>query len=261
MAGHGAEEKSPALKEIEMFYMSQQTADCMRDNPSEFLVALAAWVRAQIWDEFDELKTVVERLSRGASGTSLSPGNPNGFITTKLARVPFHSRAMELLIRWTELNAFTAMSWNSERFMSSIGLRCHPDGPVLNYLDRFAQVHKCLAPYRKSLAVEAASTGYPIVRPLSLHYPDDSFVFDIRSQFMLGRDFLIAPVLDKGARTVRVYLPTGNWTHLWTGRRHISAVGDWTDVAAPLGEPGVFFRTGAMPGDLLVLSLMEAGVI
>jgi len=93
-----------------------------------------------------------------------------------------------------------------------------------------------------------------------LHYPDDSLVYDLRYQFMLGSDFLIAPVLDKGAESVRVYLPAGKWIHLWTGREYLSAVGEFADIPAPLGQPGVFYRTGAKSGELLVLELKVAGV-
>ena len=60
-----------------------------------------------------------------------------------------------------------------------------------------------------------------------LHFPDDPHTYDLRYQFMLGPDFMIAPVLDRGADQVRVYLPAGEWTHLWTGAKFGGASGTW----------------------------------
>ena len=44
---------------------------------------------------------------------------------------------------------------------------------MLAQMARFAKVYKGLAPYRKALVAEAAARGYPVVRHLFLHYPDD----------------------------------------------------------------------------------------
>ena len=216
----------------------------------------------QSWDENDGIKAaVVGLLSSGVSGFSLSHSDTGGFIAAKLAGVPLIARSRELLMRWMELSAFTAVFRTDEGLIPSISAQVDCDEETTTHLARFARVYKCLASYRRSLAEEAASKGYPIARPMFLHYPDDSLVYDLRHQFMLGSDFLIAPVLDKGAESVRVYLPAGKWTHLWTGREYLSAVGEFADIPAPLGQPGVLYRTGATSGELLVLELMVARVI
>jgi alpha-glucosidase len=51
---------------------------------------------------------------------------------------------------------------------------------------------------------------------------------------------MVAPVIEEGATSRRVYLPTGvAWTHLWSGTDY----GDgWAEVPAPVGLPPVFFR-------------------
>ena len=76
-----------------------------------------------------------------------------------------------------------------------------------------------------------------MVRHLFLHFPHDPTVYGLRYQFTLGSEFLIAPVLDKGATEVRVYLPAGEWIHVWTGQNYAFAKGSWVQVTAPLGEP------------------------
>ena len=63
---------------------------------------------------------------------------------------------------------------------------------------------------------------------------------------MLGDGLLIAPVLDKGARTRTVYLPRhpGGWYEFHSGR--VYAGGEIVTVDAPLGRIPVFAQGGAM---------------
>ena len=41
---------------------------------------------------------------------------------------------------------------------------------------------------------------------------------------------------------LRLWLPEGDWVHLWSGERF---TGGWVEVPAPLGEPPVFFRSAS----------------
>lgn len=64
-----------------------------------------------------------------------------------------------------------------------------------------------MAPYRQHLMREAAARGLPLVRPMFANYGHDSISWTLRYQFMLGDDFLIAPVLNpsnKSDRNLRV---------------------------------------------------------
>lgn len=58
------------------------------------------------------------------------------------------------------------------------------------------------------LVRHAAVTGEPVLRPLAYHHPGYG---DTTDQFLLGEDILVAPVLEKGARTRTVALPPGRW--------------------------------------------------
>ncbi len=60
------------------------------------------------------------------------------------------------------------------------------------------------------LAREAAKTGEPIVRPLCWEWPGAGYE-DVRDQFMLGADILVAPVVERGARSRQVLIPPGQW--------------------------------------------------
>jgi alpha-D-xyloside xylohydrolase len=82
------------------------------------------------------------------------------------------------------------------------------------------------------------------MRPLLVEFPDDETSWDIDDQFMFGPDLLVAPVLEQGARSRRVYLPSGaQWTDAWTG----ATVPSGTEVTAeaPLDQVPLFLRDGA----------------
>jgi alpha-glucosidase len=62
-----------------------------------------------------------------------------------------------------------------------------------------------------SLAKEAVATGAPIIRPLWWIAPTDDTALTTATQFLLGNDLLVAPVLVRGARRRDIYLPAGTW--------------------------------------------------
>lgn len=82
---------------------------------------------------------------------------------------------------------------------------------------KYAELRYQLMPYTYSLAWEARENGMPLMRALWLHYPNDEYAHDIGDQYLWGRDLLIAPVYEKGARFRQVYLPEGQWYDWWTG--------------------------------------------
>ncbi len=64
--------------------------------------------------------------------------------------------------------------------------------------------------YILELAVQAAETGEPIMKPLEFAYPGQGFA-EIIDQFLLGDRLLVAPVLEKGATARKVVIPEGRW--------------------------------------------------
>src|SRR5262245_62479901 len=72
---------------------------------------------------------------------------------------------------------------------------------------KYAELRYQLMPYTYTLAWEARQTGLPLMRALWLHYPDDAQARGNGTEYLWGRDLLIAPVFRKGATTRDVYLP------------------------------------------------------
>ena len=57
---------------------------------------------------------------------------------------------------------------------------------------------------------QAAISGEPIIRNMEYNFPDCGFL-NIKDQFMLGENILVAPVLKKGQYKRKLVLPEGEW--------------------------------------------------
>ena len=66
------------------------------------------------------------------------------------------------------------------------------------------------APRFMELAKESARTGEPMMRALEYVFPGMGYA-DIKDEFMMGDNLLVAPVVEKGASRRRVILPPGAW--------------------------------------------------
>ena len=82
----------------------------------------------------------------------------------------------------------------------------------------YANLHCAFAPYVLKLAAETAKTGEPILRSMEYEFPEQG-LGDCFTQFMLGPEWLVAPVITPDSR-VTVRLPKGDWTDD-LGARHV----------------------------------------
>lgn len=145
-----------------------------------------------------------------------------------------------LYVRWAQ---FGLVSSNS---------RCHGTTPrepwefgetALDIFREYARLRYRLLPYLYTYAEIAARTGLPEVRPLVLEHQSDPRTHRLDTQYLLGRDLLVAPVFE--AETTRdVYLPDGEWRDFWTGDRY--AGGRTVHVDAPLETMPLFVRGGSV---------------
>ncbi len=93
----------------------------------------------------------------------------------------------------------------------------------------YSMLHDALTPYIAECAKEANETGMPLVRHLVLHYANDTKVYSMKDQYMLGKAFLVAPMLptapdENGSRDI--YLPEGKWLDMLTGETYeVSSAG------------------------------------
>lgn len=101
-----------------------------------------------------------------------------------------------------------------------------------------------MLPYLYTAMRESHETGLPIMRALWLHYPNDATAVARGDEFLWGNDILVAPVVEKGATSRRVYLPSGTWYDYWTEERVVG--GREIDRAVDLATTPVYVRAGAV---------------
>jgi sulfoquinovosidase len=209
------------------------------------------WLGDQLvdWDEHDGIKSAVTGLlSSGLSGYALEHTDIGGYTAIDHPLLKYH-RSKELLMRWTELGAFTVVFRTHEGNRPEVNHQIYSDNETLRHFSRFAKIYAAWKPYRMELVEEAAETGLPVVRHPFIHYPEDLEVHGLEYQFMVGSEFMVAPVLNPDEESVEVYLPAGRWTHLWSGREYGSPEeGVYETVRAPIGEPAVFYKSGSEAG-------------
>jgi sulfoquinovosidase len=222
------------------------------------------WLGDQLvsWDEHDGIKSVVTGLlSSGLSGYSLEHTDIGGYTAIDHPLLKYY-RSKELLMRWTELAAFTAVFRTHEGNRPEVNHQIYSDEETLRHFSRFAKVYASWEPYRIKLIEEATDTGLPVVRHPFIHYPHDPEVYDRDYQFMVGSEFMVAPVLDPSEETVKVYLPAGRWVHVWSGREYGSLEeGVYETVDAPIGEPVVLYKEGSEAGHRFREELERQGLL
>jgi alpha-D-xyloside xylohydrolase len=101
-----------------------------------------------------------------------------------------------------------------------------------------------LRPYVEAQMHIAHEKGLPPMRPLFFDFPEDKKSAEIDDQFLFGPDILVAPILEEGARSRTVYLPSGTtWTDAWSGEKLEG--GRSFAVEAPLNRIPVYLRGDA----------------
>jgi sulfoquinovosidase len=191
----------------------------------------------------DGIGTVITAaLSAGLVGNAYSHSDVGGYTS-----LHGNVRTEELMQRWYELGAFTPVMRTHEGNRPDDNLQIDSTPELLAGFARWSRVHAALAPYVRHICDEAQATGLPAQRALFLHYPDDRETFTIQDQYLYGADLMVAPVIEKGAVARDVYLPEGEWVHVWSGARFGAGR---HNIDAPIGMPPVFWRDGTKFTDL-----------
>lgn len=187
------------------------------------------------WSLDDGIAAVIPAtLSLAMSGYGMAHSDVGGYTTMK----KMLSRSKELLLRWEEMNAFSPLYRFHEGNQPIMNVQFDEDDELFAQLKKFTDTHVRLKGYLKELVDENVKNGTPVMRPLFYHY-DEPRAYTESLEYLLGRDMLVAPVIDAKADTKTVYLPEDEWVHLYSGKEFD---GGMVIVGAPIGEPPVFIR-------------------
>lgn len=188
---------------------------------------------ASTWDHL--LLSIQMVLNLGFSGVPLTGPDVGGFSGTP---------SPELFARWMQVGALTPFF----RVHSMLGT---PDqepwsfGAEAEAISRkYLELRYRLLPYIYTVVWQAAQTGMPAARAMSLMYPGDPQTYNLDDQYFFGDSLLVAPVVTEGAIKREVYLPEGTWFNYWTDERHTG--GRRVQIDAPLDTLPLFVRGGAV---------------
>ena len=185
----------------------------------------------------DGLNTVIcGALSSGLLGNAYHHSDIGGYTSLFGNR-----RTKEVFDRWVDMATFTSMMRTHEGNRPYENFQFDQDAGSMAHLARMTNIHRHLKPYLQALSEEASIKGYPVQRPLFVHFEKDINTYTIQDEFMFGEDMLVAPVHKKDVKEWQVYLPAEEtWVNIWTNQEIQG--GQSITLEAPIGKPPVFFR-------------------
>jgi len=176
----------------------------------------------------------------------------SGVLSSGLSGIPFMSYDMaayrpakngdpepEVFIRGLEYTAFSAN-------IQTHGIVKRPydfDEHTKAVYRAYAKLHDVLRPYLSEQGKVAANTALPLMRALFLYDCDDTALWDVEDEYMLGGALLVAPVLDSGTQR-DIVLPSGEWEDIFTGEVY-EGQNTLRNFAVPLERIPVFRLIGA----------------
>jgi alpha-glucosidase len=171
---------------------------------------------AQTWsgDNRTSWETLRYNLKMGLglalSGVSNSGHDVGGFAGAK--------PDAELFIRWVQagilMPRFSIHSWNDDGSVNEPWM--YPEAlPAIRALMALRQL---LTPFFYDLMWRYHAAYEPMLRPLWLDHPQDAACWEEGDDHMLGRNLLVALVVEQGARERFVRVPAGGeWVDVWRG--------------------------------------------
>ena len=129
-------------------------------------------------------------------------------------------------MRWSELSAFTVTFRTHLGTLPDQNWQYNSDKETLTHFLRMIRVFKAWGFYRTTLIKEASEKGWPVVRHMMLMFPNNTKMYteDLRYQYMLGSELLVAPVYNKTQhqkQLANVFLPSGSvWVDVWTNKSY-----------------------------------------
>ncbi len=190
---------------------------------------------AASWEHLHIASQQCQRLS--VSGVSFVGSDIGGFIGEPDG---------ELFTRWMQLATFHPfMRTHSASNETGFDQEPWSFGPSYEAIcKKFLQMRYRLLPYIYTTFWQYHLYGIPMLRPLAFVDQANIETHHRNEEFMLGDHLLVCPVTQPGARTKRVFLPSGGWYHNWDDTYFKG--GQEITINAPLKQIPLFVREGAI---------------
>lgn len=149
----------------------------------------------------------------------------------------------EMLVRWYQMSALSPMMHEENACSNPVGgervkATLWDDVETQDIYREVAGLHTRLAPYFRTLARQSNLNGAPITRAPLLLFPSLPDAWTVDDAFFVGPSLYAAPVVRRGVRERRVWLPPGRFVEWTEGTVHEGP--GFVVVPAPLGRLPMF---------------------
>ncbi|KAF9731133.1 hypothetical protein PMIN06_008583 [Paraphaeosphaeria minitans] len=155
----------------------------------------------------------------------------------------------ELCSRWMQLSAFFPF-YRNHNTLSALSQEPFRWASVASASKTAMNIRYTLLPYMYTLFYEAHTTGSTVMRALAWEFPNEPQLADVGTQFMLGPNILVTPVLEAQVETVNGVFPGiidgTSWYDWYTGEKVDAQAGVNASIPAPLGHIPVYVRGGSV---------------
>ncbi|MBQ7921721.1 MAG: family 31 glucosidase [Clostridia bacterium] len=233
-----------------------------KEGITPFNIIRCAWAGSQrfgamLWsgDVFSTFEAFRDQIciamNVGLAGQPWFTTDIGGFHGANISDPRFH----ELLCRWFQFGVFSPVlrmhGCREPSYPAEDGIWAGAPNELWSYgdevyeiLKKYLDIRESLKPYLRHVMEEAHLYGDPAIRAMFYEFPDDANCWDLREQYMLGSELIVAPVLYEGAKTTRIYLPEGcSWVDVWTKETHEG--GRWVERETPIDLIPVYARAGS----------------
>ena len=151
---------------------------------------------------------------------------------------------MELFVRWMQLAVFHPL------------MRTHSSGDhgqqepwsfgeeATDLVREAIELRYQLLPYHYTTFYQYTEEGKPMLRPLVFFDHEDPQTWYRQDEFLFGDHILVCPVLEPNRQSRRMYIPRGQWYHLYSDALYQG--GREQEIPTPMNEIPSFVRAGAI---------------
>lgn len=201
-----------------------------------------------------DLDSGFERMGEPVDGELAVGGIPAavaGFLSLQMSGYPLFGADVggyrggtpttEAWLRWAQAGALSTVMQ-----VGGGGNQAPWDDELVSAIDAFAvaaRLHMDLWPMWQAWLARASTDGTPVAVPVGVVVDAPEAWADVAS-YLIGEALLAAPVIDDGARTRTLYVPSGRWRSWWDGAL-LEGPGTAT-VDAPLERVPLFVNEDAL---------------
>ncbi|MFQ3545637.1 glycoside hydrolase family 31 protein [Halobacillus rhizosphaerae] len=250
---HGFGQRVPVslIKPIQTLLMMKASYEAQKEHNAEkrpYLISrsggpgMQRYVQTWSGDNFTEWKTIRYNLKMGLSLSLSGIYNFGHDVGGFAGEAP----EPELLIRWIQNGIFhprfTIHSWNDDQTVNVPWM--YPE--YMEEIRHWMKERVKWTPYLYHLMYLAHKEDEPILAPTFYHFEEDSHTFVENDEFLVGKDLLVANVMDKGQRERNVYLPKNDYGWYDVNSRKWYEGGQSLTVEASLSTIPLFAQAGAV---------------